>query len=160
MTLEYATPDTRPVRTHGWPLLRLGLLYGGVALPALGLMLNHEPSGFGVAVDWQTGTPLAWVSLIVLPGVGWPTYPPLLLGWVAMLMVCLTSAAWGHGWGVRVGLLAGVLMGVVYTLIVAAGLGDGEVSKAAGALGFQAAAGGAGLAHRAAGGRGGRRRRA
>ena len=137
MTLEYASAKLPTSTPPQYPLLRCGLIYGGVGLPVAGLVLNLEPGESTVPVDWQNGQPLAWLTLVTLPGVVVFLLPFLLIGWAGLLAAAAAPLRLGRTWPVRAGLLTGGLMGGVFTLIVAAGQADGEVDRIGFSLAFQ-----------------------
>ena len=126
VTLDYAGRLEPAVRPRFYPLTRLACVAFGALYPLAGLLFNAEPSEQSVPVDWQNGQPLARLTLVTLPGVGWPLWPFLLVSWASVLAAAAWPGMLGRLCLVRIGLWAGVVLGFEFALIVAIGLADGE----------------------------------
>ena len=137
-TLDYAgRPDPVAVRPVRYAFTRFACVVLGVAYPLAGLAFNAKPGDKTVPVDWQNGQPLAWISLVTLPTVGWPQLPFLGVAWFCLAAAALYPAAAAASWPRRLGLWVGVFMGLEFAGIVSIGLADGDPSQLMYPVGMQ-----------------------
>ena len=115
--LEYQTPQAAPVRPVMYWYEKAYCVLAGIVLPVgcFVVCLQHYPA----AVEWQSGSWYATISLMPAGPSAWPFYPLLAYAMVCMGLLVAWPVRFAQYFAVRLGLYGGVMLALQYTCIQA-----------------------------------------